>query len=52
MLTGQTPSDQRFAAVAAEALSGAEPLAQNGYKIPLANIQIKRALRACAETTS
>jgi len=52
LLTGQTPSDQRFAAAAAEALSGSEPLAHNGYKIPLANSLIKRALHACAGTTA
>ena len=52
LLTGQTPSDQRFAAAAAEALSGAEPLTQNGYKLPLANSLIKRALHACAGTTA
>jgi xanthine dehydrogenase YagS FAD-binding subunit len=52
LLTGQMPSDQRFAAVAAEVLSGAEPLAQNGYKIPLANTLIQRALHACAGTTA
>jgi xanthine dehydrogenase YagS FAD-binding subunit len=52
LLTDQTPSDQLFTAVAAEALSGTEPLAQNGYKIPLANSLIQRALHACAGTTA
>jgi xanthine dehydrogenase YagS FAD-binding subunit len=52
LLNGQLPSDQLFTAVAAEALSGAAPLAQNGYKIPLANTLITRALHACAETTA
>ena len=52
LLTGQTPSAQLFAAAAAEALSSVEPLAQNGYKIPLANSLIQRALHACAGTTA
>ena len=52
LLTGETPSDQLFAAVAAEALSAAEPLTQNGYKLPLANSMIRRALHACAGTTA
>ena len=52
LLNGQPPGDQLFAAAAVEALSGAEPLAQNGYKVPLATTQIRRALHACAETTA
>jgi xanthine dehydrogenase YagS FAD-binding subunit len=52
LLNGQTPSDELFATAAVEALSGAEPLAQNGYKMPLANSMIRRALHACAGTTT
>ena len=52
LLNGQVPGDALFTSVAAEALSSPEPLAQNGYKIPLANSLIRRALHACAGTTA
>lgn len=43
-LAGQPPSAELFARAASAALAGARPLARNGYKLPLANALIRRAL--------
>lgn len=43
-LVGQQPSTGVFARAAEAALAGAEPLAHNGYKVPLAKALIQRAL--------
>jgi xanthine dehydrogenase YagS FAD-binding subunit len=43
-LTGKTLSKDLLAEVAKVALQGAEPLAKNGYKIPLTQTLIRRAL--------
>ncbi len=48
-LAGQVERAIDYAAIAALALEGAKPLAQNGYKIPLAKNAVERALRAAAE---
>lgn len=46
LLEAQVPSDELFQRAASAALAGARPLAKNGYKIPLANALIRRALSA------
>jgi len=49
VLAGQEPGEALFSRAAEEALAGAQPLAHNGYKAPLARTLIVRALRAaCA----
>jgi xanthine dehydrogenase YagS FAD-binding subunit len=47
-LIGHTPSAALFAEAAEIALAGAEPLAHNGYKIPLARSLIEQALTTLA----
>lgn len=49
-LIGADAGDALFAQVAEIALADAQPLAQNGYKIPLAKTLIQRALSALAST--
>jgi xanthine dehydrogenase YagS FAD-binding subunit len=49
VLTGQVPGDEVLAAAADAALSGAEPLAKNGYKLPIAHALVWRALAAVRE---
>jgi xanthine dehydrogenase YagS FAD-binding subunit len=44
LLEGKAPATEAFKAAAEEALSGARPQKQNGYKIDLANRAIVRAL--------
>ena len=44
VLVGKALSDQTIAAAAEEALSGAQPLAKNAYKIPLTKALVRRAL--------
>ena len=46
VLVGQAPDPEVLAAAADAALAGAEPLAKNGYKVPLAQALIRRALAA------
>ncbi|MBA3416144.1 MAG: xanthine dehydrogenase family protein subunit M [Chloroflexia bacterium] len=48
LLVGSEPGEEVFARVADEALAGATPLQDNGYKIPLAKTLIRRALAAVA----
>ena len=43
-LVGKTLSEATLAAAAEQALEGAEPLAQNGYKVPLTQALVRRAL--------
>jgi xanthine dehydrogenase YagS FAD-binding subunit len=49
-VAGQTQSEETAAMAGELAVAGAEPLAHNGYKIPLMRNLVKRALRA--EATS
>ncbi len=49
LLVGAEPGDELFAQVAEEALAGATPLRDNGYKVPLAKTLVRRALAAVAE---
>lgn len=44
VLAGQPPSAELFAHAAQAAMTGAQPLAKNGYKVPLAQALIRRAL--------
>lgn len=44
VLAGQSPGEELFQRAASAALAGARPLAKNGYKIPLADALIRRAL--------
>jgi xanthine dehydrogenase YagS FAD-binding subunit len=44
VVIGQPPSEVLFGRAAAAALSGARPLAKNGYKLPLAEALVRRAL--------
>ncbi|MBA2596217.1 MAG: FAD binding domain-containing protein [Chloroflexia bacterium] len=44
VLTGAEPSPEIIARAAESALASAEPLAHNGYKIPLAKALVRRAL--------
>jgi xanthine dehydrogenase YagS FAD-binding subunit len=46
VLDGRAPEDALFAQAAEVALEQALPLARNGYKVPLANALIRRALAA------
>jgi xanthine dehydrogenase YagS FAD-binding subunit len=46
VLVGQAPTSELLAAAADAALTGAEPLAKNGYKVPLAHALVRRALEA------
>jgi xanthine dehydrogenase YagS FAD-binding subunit len=46
VLVGQAPNPEVLSAAADAALSGAEPLAKNGYKVPLAQALIRQALAA------
>ena len=43
-LVGKTLSEATLAAAAEQALEGAEPLAQNCYKVPLTQALVRRAL--------
>jgi xanthine dehydrogenase YagS FAD-binding subunit len=45
-LQGATPDVESIAQAARDALAGAEPLRMNGYKVPLAQNLIRRALQA------
>ncbi|MFT4040958.1 MAG: FAD binding domain-containing protein [Thermomicrobiales bacterium] len=45
-LTGQIPTPDVLDAAAEAALEGAEPLAKNGYKLPLTRALVRRALEA------
>lgn len=45
-LIGAKPSEDQFRRAAEVALVGAQPLAHNGYKLPLASALIRRALAA------
>ncbi|MCC6457871.1 MAG: xanthine dehydrogenase family protein subunit M [Caldilineaceae bacterium] len=49
MLVGQRADEAMFAQVAEAALSQAQPLAHNGYKIPIAQSLIRRALAALVQ---
>jgi xanthine dehydrogenase YagS FAD-binding subunit len=44
ILTGAAPDEARIAHAADAALEGAQPLAHNGYKIPLTKTLVRRAL--------
>jgi xanthine dehydrogenase YagS FAD-binding subunit len=44
-LLGTRPDESAIAAAARQALAAAEPLRMNGYKIPLGEALIRRALR-------
>lgn len=46
VLVGQALDSEVLAAAADAALSGAEPLAKNGYKLPIARALVRRALEA------
>jgi xanthine dehydrogenase YagS FAD-binding subunit len=46
VLVGQAPGPEVLAAAADAALGGANPLAKNGYKVPLAQALIRQALAA------
>ncbi len=48
-LVGAKPTDEVFARAADAALTGAQSLARNGYKIPLARTLLRRALVACRD---
>ena len=49
VLVGQTPDRELLTAAADAALSGAEPLAKNDYKVPIAHTLVRRALHAALE---
>ncbi|AHC24950.1 MULTISPECIES: FAD binding domain-containing protein [Mycobacteriaceae] len=49
-LIGTSPSDTAFGAAADALIAGAEPLAQNGFKIGLARNSVVRALRRATDT--
>jgi xanthine dehydrogenase YagS FAD-binding subunit len=44
-LTGSELSEAAFGRIAELALEGAQPLAQNGYKVPLTKSLVRKALR-------
>jgi len=44
MLIGNAPSGPLFAEVSAAAVSGADPLPHNAFKVPLARRTLERAL--------
>lgn len=46
VLVGQTPSPEVLRAAADAALSGAEPLTKNGYKLPIVQALVRRALES------
>jgi xanthine dehydrogenase YagS FAD-binding subunit len=46
VLVGQAPNPEVLAAAADAALSGAEPLAKNGYKVPITHALVRRALES------
>jgi xanthine dehydrogenase YagS FAD-binding subunit len=46
VLRGSSPSEEVLARAAEAALAGAQPLGQNGYKVPLARVLVRRALAA------
>ncbi len=48
LLIGQAPDRDLFARVVQVALEGTVPLSKNGYKVPLANAMIQRALLAAS----
>jgi len=48
-LTGKSIDEATAAKAAEEAVQGAQPLSQNGYKVQLAKVAVKRALLAAAE---
>lgn len=48
LLIGQSAGPELFERVARVAVEGAEPLAKNGYKVPLATSLVSRALSAIA----
>jgi xanthine dehydrogenase YagS FAD-binding subunit len=48
VLAGAPASKDGFAAAAHAALQGASPLRHNGYKVPLVEALLKRALRTVA----
>ena len=47
-LVGESADEERFAAAARAALQGARPLRHNGYKVPLLEALLKRAVRSLA----
>jgi xanthine dehydrogenase YagS FAD-binding subunit len=49
LLTGKTAHDADLDAVAAAALSGAQPLSRNAYKIPMAKNAVVRAIKTAME---
>ena len=50
ILRGEQPTADLFARAADAALADAEPLAENGYKIPLAHALVRRALTAVGQS--
>jgi xanthine dehydrogenase YagS FAD-binding subunit len=48
-LAGKTISESTAEQAGAEAVKGAQPLSQNGYKVQLAKVAVKRALLAAAK---
>jgi xanthine dehydrogenase YagS FAD-binding subunit len=48
-LTGKSIDEASAAKASEEAVQGARPLSQNGYKVQLAKVAVKRALLAAAE---
>jgi xanthine dehydrogenase YagS FAD-binding subunit len=48
-LAGKTISESTAEEAGAEAVKGAQPLSQNGYKVQLAKVAVKRALLAVAK---
>ena len=47
-IAGQTINDETAWKVADAAVEGASPLSQNGYKVQLARVAVKRALFAAS----
>ncbi|MGB7158962.1 MAG: hypothetical protein WBD40_12895, partial [Tepidisphaeraceae bacterium] len=53
LLVGKPYSPDLAAEVATAALAGAKPLAKNGYKVPLTQTLVRRALaKACGAPTA
>ena len=48
-LTGKSINESAAASAAEAALNRAKPLSQNGYKVKLAKVAVKRALLAAAK---
>ncbi|HLQ38311.1 MAG TPA: FAD binding domain-containing protein [Planctomycetota bacterium] len=48
LLVGKAPSDELFKQVAEAAFTGAMPLAQNAYKVPVGMAVLREALHECA----